>query len=148
MHNSACPWHTWAQMSNFACGMSSQTSWITRHNCTLVSGGGSRGLIGQSVRYLTDARLGTGRWLRWPGGTAFHLRKSCVRQIEKGKVLYRHPVEPCGTPWLFRMGPQYGLLEWSVSAMPSLHVITDVQGPVSLRLMTSQFKDIVTRTQN
>ena len=30
--------------------------------------------------------------------TAFDLRKSCVRQIEKGKALYRNLVEPCSTP--------------------------------------------------
>ena len=45
-----------------ACGISSQSSWITRHNCALVSG--SRELIWQSVRFLTEARWGTGRWLR------------------------------------------------------------------------------------
>ena len=28
-----------------ACGMSSQSSWITRHNCTMVSGGGPRDLF-------------------------------------------------------------------------------------------------------
>ena len=38
------------------CGMSSHTSWITRHNCTMVSGGASRDLIWQSVRSLADAR--------------------------------------------------------------------------------------------
>ena len=30
--------------------------------------------------------------------TAFDLGKSCVRQIETGKALYRNPVEPCSTP--------------------------------------------------
>ena len=29
--------------------------------------------------------------------TAFDLRKSCVRQIEKGKALYRNPMEPYNT---------------------------------------------------
>ena len=50
-----------------ACGMSSQTSWITRHNCTMVCGGGPRDLIWQSVRSLVHARWGTGRWVCWPG---------------------------------------------------------------------------------
>ena len=30
--------------------------------------------------------------------TAFDLGKYCVRQIEKGRALYRNPVEPCSTP--------------------------------------------------
>ena len=50
-----------------ACGMSFQTSWITRHNCTMVSGGWSRVLVWQSLGSLVDARWGTGRWVRWPG---------------------------------------------------------------------------------
>ena len=49
-----------------ACEMSSQTSWITRHNCTMVSGGGLRDLIWQSVRSFAD-RCGAGRRVRWPG---------------------------------------------------------------------------------
>ena len=49
------------------CGMSSQTSWITRHNYTMVSWGGWCELIWQSVRSLADARWGTGRWVCWPG---------------------------------------------------------------------------------
>ena len=55
-------WHEWAEMSN-----SSQTSWITRHNCTMVSRGGSRDLILQSVRSLADARPCTGQWVPWSG---------------------------------------------------------------------------------
>ena len=47
-----------------ACGMSSQTSWITRHNCTMASGGGSRDFSWQSARSLVDARWGTGWWVR------------------------------------------------------------------------------------
>ena len=30
--------------------------------------------------------------------TACDLGKSCVGEIEKGKALYRHRVEPCSTP--------------------------------------------------
>ena len=48
-------------------GMSSKTSWVTRHNCTMVSGGGSRELIWESVRCLAKARRGTRRWVRRPG---------------------------------------------------------------------------------
>ena len=35
-------------------GMSSQTSWITRHNCTMVPGGGSRDLIWRSPSPMLD----------------------------------------------------------------------------------------------
>ena len=47
--------------------MSSQTSWIIRHNCTMVCGGGSLDLIWQSVKSLGCVRWGIGRWKCWPG---------------------------------------------------------------------------------
>ena len=47
--------------------MSSQTSWIIRHNCTMVCGGGSLDLIWQSVKSLGCVRWGIGRWICWPG---------------------------------------------------------------------------------
>ena len=37
--------------------------------------------------------------------TAFHLRKSCVRQIEKGKASYRDPMESSSTPLPIQDGP-------------------------------------------
>ena len=92
-----------------ACGMSSQISWITRHNCTLVSAGGSRDLIiWQSLRSLADARRVTGRWVRWPGQCmdCIWSQKSCVSLVARR----------C----LFRMGPRYAMLiawddyAWSV----------------------------------
>ena len=63
-----------------ACGMSSQTSWITRYNCTMVSGGGLRDLIWQSMRSLTDDWWGTGWWVRWPG--------QCMDYIWSTEVLW------------------------------------------------------------
>ena len=87
----------------FACGMLSHTAWITRHDYTLVSGGGSRDFIWPSVRTLPIVDgvhveyqcEYAGQGSVW---TALDLGKSCVRQIKKGKALYRNPVEPCSTP--------------------------------------------------
>ena len=82
-----------------ACGMSPHTSWITRHNCTMVSRSGSRDLIWQSGpspmldRVHNSEYVGQGSvW------TAFDPRKSCVRQIENEKALYREPMKPSSTP--------------------------------------------------
>ena len=36
--------------------------------------------------------------------TAFDVWKSCVRQIEKERALYRNPMEPCSTPLPIRDG--------------------------------------------
>ena len=82
-----------------ACGMSSQTTWITKHDCTMDSGVGSRGLIWQTgpSRMLNGVQGGeyTDHRSVW---TAFDLGKSCVKQIKKGKALCRNPMDPCITP--------------------------------------------------
>ena len=106
-----------------ACGMSSQTSWITRHNCSMVSGGGSCDLIWQSVRSLANVRFDgvqdieyTGQGSVW---TAFDLWKSCVRQIEKGQAWHRNPVEPCRT----QLPIQDGASIWSSGTQCKSHEI-------------------------
>ena len=83
-----------------ACGISSQTSWFTRHSWTMVSGGGSVTSSGNqwgSLQMLNRVQDGeyAGHGRVW---TAFDLGKAFVRQIEKGKALCRNPVEPCSTP--------------------------------------------------
>ena len=77
--------------------MSSQTSKITRHNCTMASGGGSRDLVWPSMRSHADGVQEceyAGQGSVW---SALDLWKSCVRQIEKGMALYRNAMEPCST---------------------------------------------------
>ena len=44
--------------------------------------------------------------------TAFDLGKSCVRQIEKGKALYRNKVEPCSTPLPIDRARSVNRLRW------------------------------------
>ena len=76
------------------CRMPSQTSWITRHNCSSVCG--DRSLIWRSVRSRADIRWGTGRWVCWQGNiwTTFDLLKSFVGQIEKRNALFCWNLSP------------------------------------------------------
>ena len=62
---------------NLACMMSSQSSWITKHICTMVCGCESRDLIWQSVWSPTDTRWGVGRCVFWPGQ-----RMNCIWRRE------------------------------------------------------------------
>ena len=74
--------------------MSFQTSWIIRHNCTPSYV--DVGHVTLSVhQWGPSSMLDEVQGSVW---TAYDLRKSCVRQIEKGKALYRHPVETCRPP--------------------------------------------------
>ena len=107
-------------------GMSSPTSWVTRHNCTTVSGGWSRDFIWQSVRSLANARWVTGRGERWPG--------QCIPCVWYGRCpvwgRLRRERRSTITWWslaarcsLFRMGPRYGRQAHSVNRLRWLRMI-------------------------
>ena len=55
--------------------------------------------------------------------TAFDLRKSCLRQIEEGKAVYRYPMERCSTPLPIQDGPRYGRRARSVNCLKCLCVV-------------------------
>ena len=109
-----------------AYGMTSQISCITRYNCTMVSGGGSRDLIWQSVRSIADARWGTGQWVPGQGGvwTVFDIGQSCVRQIEAGRRYIVTRWSLAARHCLFRMGLWCGRRECSVNRLRWLRMVS------------------------
>ena len=113
-----------------ACGMLSQTSWITRHNCTMACWGGSSDLIWQSVRFLAGVEWGAGRWVCLLGYCmdciwSKYLCKSCVRKEGRCTVTQSSlAAHRC----LLRMGPRYGRRARSVNHLWWLRLVcTDIR---------------------
>ena len=99
--NNGCdkPWVSMLRQVILACGMSAKTSRSTGITVPWFLEVGHVTLFGNQwgpspmFDGVSDGEY-TGQGSVW---TAFDLRKSWVRQIEKGKALYRYLVEPCST---------------------------------------------------